>query len=81
MRRVRLIKKGENRENTWKRAGFGDSPLSAAEMEEIVFFKHFCDDECFAGLIDSLGFSGKKITPSRVRKLVLEAIRMHMENR
>jgi hypothetical protein len=42
--------------------------------EELLYFRHRCDDEWFAELIEAQGLTGKKITSSRLRKLIVRAL-------
>jgi hypothetical protein len=73
MRRVKLL----------RRPAAPARPLSLRDLaaegeekgrEEMLYFRHRCGDEWFAELIEEQGLSGKKITPSRLRKLIVKAL-------
>jgi len=59
--------------------------LGAQEPEEdllwnaMLHFRHRCDEAWYENLIESAGLEGKKLTPKRVRKLLLKALELYRE--
>jgi hypothetical protein len=47
--------------------------------KELEFFRHRCDDSWFESLLVELNLEKRKITPSRMRKIIAGAIRKRME--
>ncbi|WP_456431734.1 hypothetical protein [Nitratifractor sp.] len=47
--------------------------------EELNFFRHRCEDAWLAKLLEEIGLSGKRLKPSRARKLIFEALRRYRE--
>jgi hypothetical protein len=44
-----------------------------------LHFRHRCDDAWYEALIAAQGLEGKRITPTRVRRLLVEALERYRE--
>jgi hypothetical protein len=80
MRRVKLL----------RHPGRSGTPLGLAdlgagrnrelpEQEAMLYFRHRCSEEWYESVIESCGLKGKKITPSRLRKLIVMALQKRRE--
>ncbi len=48
---------------------------------ETLYFRHRCDDAWYEELIEAQGLRGKKITPVRLRRLIVEALERYREEK
>ena len=49
------------------------------DIEELLFFKHQCDDKWFKELLKRAGIKKSKIKVDEVRRLLIEAVKLKME--
>ena len=47
--------------------------------KELGYYRHRCEDSWFKSLLDELKLEKRKITPARMRKIIVGAIRKRME--
>jgi len=79
MRRAKLLRQPEEESRTLVLSELAEKAGKSPEWEEAVFFRHRCDEEWFEELISSSGLERKKITPSRLRKLIVMALQKRNE--
>ena len=80
MRRVKLIRKPDAREESPFVPRSSEAQKRRAKLEgELEFYRHRCDEEWFEALLEETGLAGKRLNPSRVRKILLQAVRKRME--
>jgi hypothetical protein len=71
MRKVRVIAHPEERARPVG-AEIWNSP--GEESSLLLRFRHRCDDDWFASLLQELSLEGKRLTPQRARRLLLAAL-------
>jgi len=50
--------------------------MTASEEQALILrYKHRCDDTWYAELLEELSLEGKRLNPSRARRLLLAALR------
>jgi len=79
MRKVRLLRRPDRSFRPLGREELEDRSARGEVWETMIYFRHRCDDRWYEDLIDGCGFSGKRITPKRLRKLLLEALERRRE--
>ncbi|WP_456459123.1 hypothetical protein [Nitratifractor sp.] len=82
MRRVRLIRRPSGRSRRPFLAG--ENPGRERErrlLAELEFYRHRCDESWLEELLEAEGLAGKRLTPSRARRLLLAASRKRWESR
>ena len=81
MRRVKLLR-NPRQEEAFPFAAEATAPESArAKLErELAFYRHHCGEGWFEELLEETGLGGKRLNPSRARKLLLQAVRKRLES-
>ena len=79
MRRVKVLRRPEVEGHPVDLAELVPEREEGAEREEMLYFRHRCDEEWYAALIAEGGVKGKKITPARLRKLIVMALQKRRE--
>jgi hypothetical protein len=74
MRRVRLLRRPERPFRSLEFSELHRDGERGDAWETMLHFRHHCDEAWYTELIASCDLEGKKITPKRVRKLLVEAL-------
>ncbi|WP_456427898.1 hypothetical protein [Nitratifractor sp.] len=81
MRRVRLIRRPSGRS---RRPLFAEEDPRGEKKRrlsaELEFYRHRCDENWLNELLEAEGLAGKRLTPSRARRLLLAASRKRWES-
>jgi len=82
MRKVRLIPSHALPERrAYRPESLEESSRQAKRMARIRFFRHECSDRWFEELLEATALSGRRLTPSRARRLIVAALREAREDR
>jgi len=79
MRRVKLLHRPQKRGRPLSLGEWMQENGEGSRAAEMLYFRHRCDDDWYEELIAAKGLRGKKITPSRLRRLIVEALERHRE--
>jgi len=81
MRKARLLRCPECSFRTFDLSELNGSEERSDVWETMLHLRHKCEEEWYEELIASCDLEGKKITPKRVRKLLVEALQRYRGER
>ncbi|WP_457606934.1 hypothetical protein [Nitratifractor sp.] len=79
MRRVRILREPCAGERPYRVPPLAEEGSTERLRTALAFFRHECEDRCMEELLETTGLAGKRLTPARARRLILEAIRKERE--
>jgi len=81
MRRVKLLRNPRQEEAFPFAAEAAAPEKQRAKLErELEFYRHHCGEAWFEELLEETGLRGKRLSASRARRLLLQAVRKRLES-